>query len=172
MSLLIKTIDYIGWQSFIILFIVSVVLLRNRPRLLYYYLLGLPFNFMVNYLLKGMIQDPRPSNDTELIQIALHNGKRIGPDVYGMPSGHTQNAFYSIAFIHFTFNNNWLTLGALSLGLLTMYQRVKYNNHTIYQVVAGAIVGSLVGYMSHWFGFKLRTAHFAPKPDDNANVRW
>ena len=168
MSFLINAMDYIGWQSFIILFVASVVLLRNRTRLLYYYLFGIPLNSMLNYLLKGMIQDPRPSTDTELIKIALHNGKRIGNDVYGMPSGHAQNAFYSIAFIHFTFNNYGLTACALLLGLLTMYQRVKYNNHTIYQVIAGAMVGSFVGYTSYWFGSKPRGIHYAPKPDDNA----
>ena len=168
MSFLIKTIDYIGWQSFVILFFISGVLLRNRTRLLYYYLLGLPFNSVLNYLLKGLIQDPRPSNDTELIKIALHNGKRIGDDIFGMPSGHTQNAFYSIAFLHFTFKNYGLTFCAVLLGLLTMYQRVKYKNHTIYQVIVGAIVGSFVGYTSYWFGSKPRGGHFAPKPDDNA----
>lgn len=168
MSLLIKTMDYIGWQSFIILFIVSVVVLRNLPRLLSFYLLGIPFNSVLNYILKGIIQDPRPSKDTELIRIALHNGKRIGSDVYGMPSGHAQNAFYSIAFIHFTFKNYELTFCALLLGLLTMYQRVKYKNHTIYQVIVGAIVGSFVGYTSYWVGSKPRGTHFAPKPDDNA----
>lgn len=168
MTFIMNTIDYIGWQSFLILIFVSLVLLRNRTRLLYFYLLGLPFNSILNYVLKGMIQDPRPSKDTELIKIALHNGKRVGHDVYGMPSGHTQNAFYSIAFIHFTFKNYGLTFCAILLGLLTMYQRVKYNNHTIYQVIVGAMVGSFVGYMSYWLGSTPRIQHFALKPDDNA----
>ena len=53
------------------------------------------------------------------------------------------------------------------LSLLIMYQRVKDNHHTLFQVLAGAIVGVGYGYLFYYFGQQKLMGKIKAKPDDN-----
>jgi len=159
--------DIIGWNSFVILFTMTLVLLKNKPTLLIYYVVGIVINYFLNYSMKGIIKQPRPSGDVELINIATHNGKRFGYDIYGMPSGHSQMAFYSVMFIHLALKNVKITVIYLLVAVATMYQRVKYRNHTVLQVVVGSLVGSIVGYVFFFIAQKNVVGKLLKKKDDN-----
>jgi len=71
-------------------------------------------------------------------------------------------------FIYLVFKNNYLTLFYFILSLLTLYQRVKYKNHTFNQVIVGSIVGSIVGYFIFYISTKKITGKLNSKKDDNA----
>jgi membrane-associated phospholipid phosphatase len=49
-----------------------------------------------------------------------------------------------------------------------MYQRVKYKNHTVSQVVGGAFVGSISGYLFYLAAITKITGPLKLKMDDNA----
>lgn len=159
--------DIIGWNGFIILFVITVVLLKNKSNLLIYYVVGIVINYFLNYGLKGLIKQPRPSGDFELINIATHNGKRFGNEIFGMPSGHSQLAFYSVVFIHLALNNVKITALYLLFAIVTMYQRVKYRNHTVLQVVVGSLIGSVIGYVFFIIAQKNIVGKLLNKKDDN-----
>ena len=61
-----KIFDYIGYFGPQILMFLSIFLLRNKSTLLYIYLLGIFLNGIINYMLKGLIKEPRPSEDVHI----------------------------------------------------------------------------------------------------------
>ena len=134
-----------------ILFGISICLLRKKSTLLYYYIIGFFLNSLVNVFLKITIQQQRPNMDITKFNIALTNFKNdlfmYGiPDIFGMPSGHTQSAIFSAVFIFLALKNNNILLLYLFVTIITMCQRVYYNFHTVYQVLFGFIVGGIFAY--------------------------
>uniref|UniRef100_A0A5F9DCW3 Dolichyldiphosphatase n=1 Tax=Oryctolagus cuniculus TaxID=9986 RepID=A0A5F9DCW3_RABIT len=118
---------------------------------------GLALNEGVNWLIKHVIQEPRPCGGPHAA---------VGTK-YGMPSSHSQFMWffsvYSFLFLylrmHQTNNARFLDLlwrHLLSLGLLTAaflvsYSRVYLLYHTWSQVLYGGVAGSLMAVA--WFVF-------------------
>ena len=163
-----KIFDYLGYFGPNILLILSILLLsvKNYCSYLSYYLIGYILNILLNYVLKGIIQQPRPNEDKKLIEMALHNGKRFGYDIYGMPSGHSQGVFYSTAFIHLVLKNPQITLIFFLVSLNTIIQRVNYKNHTILQVLIGALVGIAFANIVYYYAQNIIQGNLKLKKDD------
>ena len=167
----IQGLDILGYFGPQILCILSLILLFEKSMMLKYYLFGYVVNIILNIVLKGIIKEPRPNEDKHMFNIWLNNGMKTDRhwfDRFGMPSGHSQGVFYSTAFIFFALkNSNWAILFLL-ISLNTMYQRVKYKNHTLKQVIVGALVGSLVGWGFYYFSKVALKGKLKEKDDDNA----
>jgi membrane-associated phospholipid phosphatase len=160
-------LDYIGLYAPIILIVSSLPLLRNKLTYLYYFIFGIIFNNIINILLKSIIQQPRPYNDQKTIEIALHNGIRVGYDKFGMPSGHAQNCGFAFAFITLTLSNWLVSSFFFIMSFISMFQRYLYNNHTITQLVIGFFLGIIIGYLTYIYTNKFVTGKLQFKPDDN-----
>jgi membrane-associated phospholipid phosphatase len=119
-------------------------------------------------VLKGIIKQPRPSQNEKLINLALNNGRVFSYDIYGMPSGHAQSSLYSTIFIWLVFQNKNILILYLCLTLLTMYNRINTKSHTILQVIVGAIIGTIMGYFIFYIATKKIKGKFKPKEEDNA----
>ena len=63
-----------------------------------------------------------------------------------MPSGHAQTSFFITTFLYLVTRNSWIAFSFLLLSFIVMCQRVVYNEHTILQVLVGAIIGILFGF--------------------------
>ena len=85
-----------------------------------------------------------------------------------MPSGHAQNVFYSVTFILFALQNLSITSIYLLIAILTSYQRIKYNMHTLLQIICGSIIGILFGYLFYIGSLKKIVGILNYKNDDNA----
>jgi len=145
---------YTGLYGPLILFFFSLYVLRHKRNFLIYYSFGFFINVLLNLVLKKLIQQPRPREDIHVPNIIPTNGKRYGYDVYGMPSGHAQTVFYSITFTYLVLTNkfrdfkwSWTLLLFLLIGLITLFQRVLYKNHTILQVLVGSLIGTGIAYI-------------------------
>ena len=161
-------IDYIGLYAPIILIFISIFVLQNKTKYLQIYIIGLILNNILNAVLKYAIKEPRPSIDSRILEMAIANGKRFGYDVYGMPSGHAQTCAYNLAFITLVLNNSFITGLYLVITSISMYQRHKYFNHTILQLIIGFCVGLIFGYLSYYVGNKWLKGNLTPKLDDFA----
>lgn len=159
--------DYIGLYAPIILFILSLFLLRNMATYLRFFVTGFILNNILNIILKLFIKEPRPTQDQKLIEIAVVNGARIGFDKFGMPSGHAQNCGYCLAFITMTLNNPFITAIYSVITVISLFQRYLYNNHTILQLLVGILVGGGVGYLTYIFGHNFIMGNIKMKTDDN-----
>lgn len=161
-------INSVGFISPLILILYSIRLLWDKQTLIAYYLVGLFCNTLLNYVLKGIIKQPRPSQNEKLINLALNNGRVFSYDIYGMPSGHAQSSLYSTIFIWLVFQNKNILILYLLLTLLTRYNRINTKSHTILQVIVGAIIGSFMGYFIFYIATKKIKGKFKPKEEDNA----
>jgi len=173
----IKPIIYnFGKSGPLILFIYSVYLLWNKSNLLYYYISGFFLNAIFSLILKGIIKEPRPSEDPKLFNIALKHSIRFKfvngypYDIFGMPSGHAQSALFSTIFIYLALKNNKISILYLLVALLTMYQRVLFNRHTVLQVFAGAVVGIIFGSFIYYMAQQKIIGKLRAKPDDNGPI--
>ncbi len=119
---------------------------------LYSYINFLIINEFINRILKSSFREPRPKN-TIVFNDYIFNSfdKYTGSQIYGMPSGHAQSIFYSISFLYLTTKSPILLIISLFIAALTLYQRWKYRNHTVAQLVMGSIVGTLFGSIVYYF---------------------
>ena len=156
----------------LVLFIYSLYLLWNKSNLFYYYICGVFLNSILNIFLKGLIKEPRPSEDPKLFNVALKHSIRFKfvngypHDVFGMPSGHSQSAFFSTIFVYLALKDIKISILYLIISLLTMYQRVLFKSHTVLQVLAGALVGILFGGFIYFMARQNITGKLRAKKDD------
>ena len=164
----------IGKLGPLISIISAIVLLKEKYHYLSYFIFGSLLNVLLNLFLKGLIQQPRPLEDTKLFNLALKNGKRfifkngMPHDIFGMPSGHAQSVFYTMTFVYFVFKNVKLLIPFIFISIITLCQRVTSNMHSIPQVICGSIVGALFGYFIYTTAKKKTEGVLKEKEDDNA----
>jgi len=165
-----------GKMAPLLLFVNSLYLLWNKNNLFYYYVCGVFLNAILNLVLKGIIKEPRPSEDPKLFNIALKHSIRFKfingypHDIFGMPSGHAQSAFFSTIFIYLALKDIRITIGYLIVALLTMYQRVLFKDHSVIQVIAGAIVGILFGGFIYLMARQKIMGKLRAKKDDDGPI--
>ena len=169
-------IHIFGKSGPLVLFVYSLYLLWNKSNLLYYYICGFFLSAILNIVLKGLIKEPRPSEDPKLFNIALKHSIRFKfingypHDTFGMPSGHAQSAFFSTVFIYLALKDIKISILYLIISLLTMYQRVLFNSHTVLQVLAGALVGILFAGFIYFMARQKITGKLRAKKDDNGPI--
>jgi membrane-associated phospholipid phosphatase len=173
MDMITSLIYEIGNYGPIILFFYSLFLLSSKKNLLSYYILGIFLNTILNLILKVTFQQPRPSDNPKTFDLALKKGKYllfkngIPFDIFGMPSGHTQSSIFSTTFVFLSIKKYNSLIIYILLSLITMYQRVKYNFHTIFQVLVGSFVGFLFGFLFYYLSQEKIKGLIREKKDDN-----
>jgi membrane-associated phospholipid phosphatase len=138
-----ETIEKLGFVGPFVLFSIGVYNLWNQKKYLMSYLVFFIGNTIVNKILKIIIKQKRPGDG-----IKIMNEEYSGVEIYGMPSGHAQSAFFSIAFLYFVKGSpSWLII-ELFIAALTIYQRWKYRQHTVEQLFTGSFIGIGFAYVS------------------------
>jgi membrane-associated phospholipid phosphatase len=161
-------VDYIGVYGSITLFILTLFFLRNSAIYSKLFLAGFILSNALNTLLKMAIKDPRPINESRVIEIAVTNGKRFKYDIYGMPSGHAQNCGFCITFVTLVLKNFYVTTLYAIISIITVLQRFLYKNHTSLQLLIGFLVGSGFGYIIYSLSSLYIRGDMKPKKDDDA----
>ena len=176
MSVVSTIFNNIGSYGPALLFLNSCSLLWNKETLLFYYVVGIFLNSVLNVILKLLFKQPRPSEDERTFKLALTHGKYIvfkdgyPHSIFGMPSGHTQTSVFSLIFIYLSgINERWLYFYSIII-IIVMSQRVAFNHHTIFQVIIGAFVGAFVGYQFFFLAKQKIKGRITEKPDDYAPI--
>ena len=138
-------IDKIGFFGPVIIFLISIYNLWNQQKYLISYLVFSFCNTIVNKILKVIIQQKRPNGSIKIMDESYE-----GIENYGMPSGHAQSSFFSIAFLYFVKGSSIWLIAELFIAGLTVYQRWKYRQHTIEQLIMGSILGICFAYLSYY----------------------
>ena len=174
MNTVYKVMTYTGKYGPLILFFSTVFLLWNKKNAQMYYVLGFCLNSISNVFLKLLIRQPRPSDDKQKFDLALDKGRQflfdsgIPYDIFGMPSGHSQSVAFTLVFVFTTIPNNTYRLFCVFITLVTLWQRVQYNHHTIMQVTLGSMVGGLFAYFMFYMNRNNIVGKLKEKSDDNA----
>jgi membrane-associated phospholipid phosphatase len=160
----------------IILIFVSWYLLWNSHNLFFYYNVGIFINAVLNLILKGIIQEPRPIFDNKKVHLMKTNLKDlfyndgIPFNIFGMPSGHAQTVFFITVFIYLSLKKKNIFYFFLLYSLFICYQRVKTEYHSLPQVIVGALVGSAFGYFMYQLAREKMKGLIKEKQDDNGPV--
>lgn len=166
----------LGSYGPILLILFSWYTLFDHKNLFFYFNIGLFANSILNLILKGLIQEPRPIFDSKKIKLMASHAKDyffqngIPFDIYGMPSGHAQTSFYITAFLYLSLKDTNLLYLCLFLSILICYQRVKYNFHSLSQVIVGSIIGSVFAYVIYQQAQDKIKGKIREKEDDNGPI--
>ena len=173
MDILSKIFNVTGQYGPVFLLIYSCYLLWDKQTLFFYYTVGILFNTILNLIIKGIIQEPRPSEDLKTFNLALKNGRRfifkngIPHDIFGMPSGHSQSSLFSAIFVFLSLKKPKILGIYLLLSFIIMAQRVAFNYHTVTQVIVGSIVGGFFGYFMFYIAQNKLMGVIRERKDDN-----
>lgn len=129
-------IGYFGWQ--IASVYAFIALYSIQPMYSIYFFIVLSISGLLNKLTKYWFISPRPKN---CIKFLASEVCKEGSN--GMPSGHAQFTAFSLT-VAYLFTHHYLFL-SIALFLVTLIQRVVYNNHTILQLLVGSIIGFVLG---------------------------
>ena len=165
-----QIIDFVGFNGFVILFLVSSIYLYVKNSYFTIYVIGFMFSGLINYILKGVFKQPRPVDDKHLFNLEKMYRSVLTFENYGMPSGHTQSVFYTTTFTYLALENSVLLVGSLFVSLLTIYQRVQSKQHFLSQTIVGAIIGGILGFAFYKYAKNQLQGPIKPKEDDYAPI--
>ncbi len=170
-----KIINTVGSYGPLLLFFQSTYFLQSKPNYMLYYICGFLIDGITNVFLKGLIKQPRPSIDMETYNLSMSHLRRFMMkdgllfDIYGMPSGHAESVMFSTTFMYLVLKNDTSKLAIyLLISLITFYQRVQKNMHTIEQVLVGGFVGICTGSFFYYLGKRKLIGSLKEKIDDFA----
>jgi membrane-associated phospholipid phosphatase len=170
-------IYYMGEYMDSAIFFLGLITLRNNLLLYFYFFIGISLSAILNFILKKIIKIKRPCINNHLFDLLLKNNEEYVErndktyHIYGMPSGHSQSCGYAFIFLTLFLKDNYISLFYLLIGILTMYQRVKYEHHTILQVIIGVTIGCLLGVGMYHYAEKKIAGNLVEKEDDNCFIQ-
>ena len=156
---------YTGYFGHYILAILSLFAFIQRKTLLFGVISGYFVNKYINTDIKRLYKEARPSHKYHYVTTDFSEkiipASTLGVQEYGMPSGHSQNAWFFTSFLYFSLKTLPLTALFATISCITGIQRVLYKNHTIKQVLMGAIIGGLFGYL--WYHIITNSIPYIPQ---------
>ena len=137
-----SSLGIIGYWGPTILTISTIIgLYIHNQKFIKLYLLFQLLNTLFNSLLKLIIRQPRPTNQKHLYNFEKKNNLKVmSGQEFGMPSGHAQSCLFSFTTNYFLTNCSF-TLFSVFISLITITQRFKFRNHTLFQLLMGSITG-------------------------------
>jgi membrane-associated phospholipid phosphatase len=96
-------------------------------------------NIVINTLLKNLIRQDRPEPTMEYGEYQR----------FGMPSGHAQLLWFMLFYYDGKPVNKYLYLLMLTITLMTSFQRIFTDKHSIIQVIVGGIVGTTIAFVAN-----------------------
>jgi len=150
MNQIIEIFDTVGYYGPLIVLGLVIIDLFSQPKYNWVYVLFVAVNEYLNRGLKLMIHKPRPEGRIHFSEYESYTGA----SKYGMPSGHAQSIGFSLMYLWLvrSLDPTWILCSFI--GALTLYQRWKYRNHTIIQLLAGLLCGSAFAWFVWWAGTK------------------
>ncbi|KAH9616202.1 hypothetical protein KSS87_002996 [Heliosperma pusillum] len=123
--------------------------------------LGLAVSQLINEFIKTTVSQSRPATCAALEAC----------DSHGWPSSHSQYMFFFATYFSLLSyrkagffggrENSWLVEALTwALAVLTMFSRVYLGYHSVVQVFAGAILGTVLGAAWYWFGNRVLVKFF------------
>src|SRR5699024_5876070 len=142
--------DKLFLVPFYLLIFLLILKAYKRKSILIYFFIGLLITISVQIsssIFKPLTKRLRPSHEPALADIV--NISEAGPGgLYGFVSGHATNSFALFVFLFCILDNrfNWLKYTLCFWAILVSYSRIYVGVHYPGDVLAGALLGSLIGF--------------------------
>lgn len=133
-----------------------ITYLYNSDKIHINFLKGFFFSEILNKSIKYFLKMPRPKNSGNCS--IIDKLKFFNLKSYGMPSGHSQCAWYSSIYysllIYYDTNYSKITKIIYISGLLisstfVSYSRIHIYCHTLLQVLYGGLFGGIIGILTY-----------------------
>ncbi len=137
---------------------------RAGARLFLVLLLTITVGDLLGDLLKDLFAAPRPCQAMFEQLRALGGGvaRRCGHNPNGMPSNHTLNFTTAAVFVLWTLPWRRWRLGLIAVAVLVGLSRIYLGKHYPSQVLAGALIGLVLGTLAAWLAIRYRRAWGLP----------
>jgi membrane-associated phospholipid phosphatase len=137
----------IGYLGPVICILISIYYLWGFPKYLIIYVIFAMLDLFINKLLKLWFQQERPLGIRTII-----GEEHECIELYGMPSKHLQSIFFSITYLYLVKGSlQWLMV-ELVIAVLAITQEINYRQHTMGQIIVGALCGIGVAYVANYVG--------------------
>ena len=146
--------DILGITGPIILFFYALYALQKYPPYLSVFVPGFLANVLINLIIKRIVREPKPMrnfDDTIVLDSYYQHEWLIWlerTNEYGMPSMFVQSACFITAFLYQVLCSFKVLFFTSMIVLLTVYYQYKYRIHTVFQILAGMGLGSLLGILT------------------------
>ena len=144
-------VTFLGDGKFILALAVLLILVAPKLKKMTgaILLVGLPISHFMMRFLKGLFIEPRPFTVLERVHLLVKEFDKS----HSFPSGHATLAFMAAVIIASYFKRGyWFLLIAIAV----CFSRVYVGVHYVSDVVAGAVLGSIIGYALVCAAKKLR----------------
>ena len=98
-------------------------------------------------LLKNGVKRFRPCKDPEIGHL-VHLVNNYCRSSYGFVSGHAANSFALATFLSVLFRKKWVSVALILWATLVSYSRIYLGVHYPGDVIGGAMLGVLLGWMA------------------------
>lgn len=116
-------------------------------------------SFASSVFLKPLFKRYRPTHHPDYKHlVTIVNGFRGGD--YGFISGHATNSFALASILSLVFRNHLVTTSLILWAGLNSYSRIYLGVHFISDILAGFIVGILIGFFVYAIYVKMRKKYF------------
>ena len=122
-------------------------------------------NVITELFFKPYFQRNRPSHHSDYKDIVKILNDFRGGD-YGFISGHATNSFGLAIFFSRLFRNKFVTFSMMFWAILNSYSRVYLGVHFISDILAGFIIGILIGILVYKFYVWMRVRYFRVSTTD------
>ena len=121
----------------ILTFFLVYFIIKKQYKIIKPYLVNVITVYILGYLIKFLVQRPRPGS--EFLPLIMKSGTS---SIFSFPSGHTLAAFSVLPFLKTKKEKIIWSIIALFIAFSRLYLAVHY----LSDVIAGIILGLLIGY--------------------------
>ena len=109
-----------------------------------FFILAIVASDQISGLIKALVERPRPTHNMEIMNLVNAPTGKGGS--YGFVSSHAANSFALTLLLALLLKRRRIWVALLLWAVLTSYSRVYVGVHYPFDIICGALLGSLIGW--------------------------
>lgn len=161
------------WGPVLLIGISLLLLIKNNYNTyIFYFILGILFDVILNVFLKAIMKQPRPNTQSDLKRLLEKEGipfcyeYGLTTESFGMPSGHSQAVAYNLIFLYLVLPFHRVPWIMYVLSIIILLNRLYFQFHYPSQVIVGLFIGCCTGYFFYFLAKRKLMGSLHKKTDD------